>query len=159
MTLARLNAYQGKVAGAWLNAYPSKAMGLKMNDEQTRISIGLRLGVPICEPHKCKCGSMVGRDGRHGLACRMSVGRHPRHSMRGLASADIVKRGLASAGFPSTLEPVGLTREDGKRADGVTMTPWNRGLSLAWDATAVDALAPSNIARSATTPGHAAKSA
>ena len=98
---------------------------------------------------------MVRTDGHHGLACRMSVGRHPRHSMLN----DIIKRALASAGYPSTLEPVGLTRADGKRADGVTMTPWFRGASLAWDATAVDALAPSNMSRSASTPGHAAKAA
>ena len=47
---ARVLAYQGKIAGAWLNAYPSKAIGLKLTDEQIRISLGLRLGVPLCEP-------------------------------------------------------------------------------------------------------------
>jgi hypothetical protein len=154
-TKARLNAYQGKVAGAWLNAYPSRTMGLKLTDEQTRIALGLRLGANICEPHQCICGATVEKDGRHGLACKKSVGRHPRHSMLN----DLVKRALASAGLPSTLEPVGLTRSDGKRADGVTMIPWSRGACLAWDVTVVDALAPSNIARSASTPGHAAETA
>ena len=145
---ARVLAYQGKIAGAWLNAYPSKAIGLKLT-EQIRISLGLRLGVPLCEPHFCSCGSEVRADGRHGLSCKKSSGRFPRHSMIN----DIIKRALTSAGLPFQLEPVGLTRSDGKRADGVTLIPWFRGASLAWDATVVDALAPSNILRSSNHPG------
>jgi hypothetical protein len=154
-TTARLHAYQGKTAGAWLSAYPSKVMGLKLNDNQARIAIGHRLGADIEEAHDCICGARVEKNGHHGLACKKSTGRHPRHSMLN----DIVKRALASAGQPSCLEPVGLTRTGGKRADGVTMTPWFRGACLAWDATVVDALAPSNITRSSTTPGHAAEAA
>jgi hypothetical protein len=68
----------------------------------------------------------------------------------------IVSRALASAGLPSILEPVGLMRSDVKRADGCTLIAWRQGASLAWDATAVDALAPSNITRSAQSPGSAA---
>ena len=146
---ARVLAYQGKIAGAWLNAYLSKAIGLKLTDEQIRISLGLRLGVPLCEPHLCSCGSEVRADGRHGLSCKRSSGRFPRHSMIN----DTIKRALTSAGLPSQLESVGLTRSDGKRADGVTLVPWFRGASLPWDATVVDALAPSIILRSSNHPG------
>jgi hypothetical protein len=152
---ARIKAHQGKTAGAWLNAYPSRALGLKLTDDQARISLGLRLGGKTCEPHTCCCGSTVQKDGLHGLACKRSAGRHPRHSMLN----DIVKRALATAGLPSQLEPVGLTRSDGKRADGVTLIPWTRGDCLAWDVTAVDALAPSNVTRSASTPSSAATAA
>ena len=88
-------------------------------------------------------------DGHHGLSSKRSSGRFPRHSI----IDDIIKRALTSAGLPSQLEPVGLTRSDGKRADGVTLVPWFRGASLAWDATVVDALAPSNILRSSKHPG------
>ena len=102
---ARLLAYEGKIPGAWLNAYPSKMLGLKLTDDQTRISLGLRLGAKTCEAHICSCGNEVQEDGKHGLACKKSAGRHPRHSMIN----DIVKRALASAGLPSQLEPVGLT--------------------------------------------------
>ena len=66
---------------------------------------------------------------------------------------DIIKRALTSADLPSQLEPVGLTRSDEKRVDGVTPVPWFRGASLAWDATVVDALAPSNILRCSNHPG------
>ena len=43
------------------------------------------------------------------------------------------------------LESRGLCRTDGKRPDGVTMTPWEMGKQLVWDVTVVDALAPSRL--------------
>ena len=43
------------------------------------------------------------------------------------------------------LEPHGLYRTDGKRPNGVTMTPWEMGKQLVWDVTVVDALAPSRL--------------
>lgn len=46
--------------------------------------------------------------------------------------------------IPSKLEPP-LFREDGKRADGVTLVPWSNGKILVWDATIRDTLAPSYI--------------
>ena len=45
--------------------------------------------------------------------------------------------------MPSVLEPAGLSRTDGKRPDGVTAIPWQRGKPLVWDVTFVDSLAPS----------------
>ena len=45
---------------------------------------------------------MDGKD-LHGLSCRYSAGRHPRHS----AMNDVVKRALLKAGLPSVLEPPG----------------------------------------------------
>ena len=62
-----------------------------------------------------------------------------------LCTNDIVKRALAAADIPSTPEPVGLCRSDGKRADGVTMIPWKRDQSLARDVTCSDTFAPSYI--------------
>jgi hypothetical protein len=34
----------------------------------------------------------------------------------------------------STLEPNGLSRDDGKRPDGMTLVPWIKGQPLVWDA-------------------------
>lgn len=48
---------------------------------------------------------------------------------------DILKRTLASAQIPSRLEPVGLSYEDNKRPDGMTLIPWSNGRILSWDAT------------------------
>ena len=36
--------------------------------------------------------------------------------------------------LPSRLEPSGIYRSDGKRPDGITLVPWERGLLLVWDA-------------------------
>ena len=65
--------------------------------------------------------------GTHGLSCRSSEGRHPRHA----AVNDIIHRTLSSAGIPSRLEPPGLSRSDGKRPDGVTLAPWSSGRPFA----------------------------
>ena len=45
------NAHQGKFGSRWLNVVPCKNLGLKLDYQQLRISIGLRLGVNICVAH------------------------------------------------------------------------------------------------------------
>ena len=45
---------------------------------------------------------------------------------------------LGSLDLPSMLEPRGLFRTDGKRPDGVTMSPWEMGKQLVRDVTVVD---------------------
>jgi hypothetical protein len=44
---------------------------------------------------------------------------------------------LTSIHVNSTLEPNGLSRDDGKRPDGMTLVPWNKGQPLVWDVTVV----------------------
>ena len=58
----------------------------------------------------------------------------------------IVQRSLAAAQIPSTIEPNGLFRSDGKRPDDHTIAPWRMGRSLVWDATCPDTYAVSYIA-------------
>ena len=50
---------------------------------------------------------------------------------------------MKRADVPSTKEPAGLLRGDGKRPDGLTLMPWQSGRSLTWDVTVVDTLANS----------------
>ena len=137
----RLKSFEGKLQSAWLTALPSNSLGLKLSNIHLRISLALRLGVPICEPHVCRCGEHVDTFGGHGLSCRRSAGRLQRHSMIN----DVMKRALGSSDIPSVLEPPGLSTTDQKRPDGLTLVPWERGQSLIWDATIVDALAPSRL--------------
>ena len=59
----------------------------------------------------------------------LSAGCLPRHA----AINTIVKMSLARAQIPSTLEPSGPSRSDGKRPDGATITPWQAGRTLVWD--------------------------
>ena len=93
--------------------------------------------------------------GRHGLSCKLQVGRHPRHSQVN----DIVKRALSSAEFPSRLEPSGLSRKDGKRPDGLTLHPFKEGKSLVWDFTCCDTFASTHIKDTSKVPGSAAEKA
>ena len=63
------NAHEGKFGSQWLNVVPWRNLGLKPDDQQIRIAIGLRLGAKICVAHTCHYGERVERDGLHGLSC------------------------------------------------------------------------------------------
>ena len=152
---ARLKAATGNCSGAWLEATPIPSLGTRLNDEAVRIAVSLRLGVDVCVPHTCKCSATVMQDGLHGLDCQKSAGRHARHSELN----SIIHRSLASVGKPSILEPNGMTRQDGRRPDGLTLFPWSSGKPLVWDVTCVSTLARSHIQLSVQEPGAAAAQA
>jgi hypothetical protein len=57
----------------------------------------------------------------------------------------------------STLEPNGLSRDDGKRPDGMTLVPWIKGQPLVCDVTVVDTLADSYVLKSSEVSGFAAE--
>ena len=76
---------------------------------------------------------MVDARGTHGLSCRKSAGRVPRHQQLN----DLVYRALRRADIPTAKEPAGLVRTDGKRPDGLTLIPWREGRCLSWDVTIV----------------------
>ena len=126
-----------------------------MDNESIRVAVGLRLGVNLCQPHPCPCGTQVDARGTHGLACKQSAGRIARHHHIN----DLIWRGLSRAGVPSTKEPAGLSRTDGKRPDGITLIPWQAGRSLIWDVTVADSLATSHLPITSQQAGGAAESA
>ena len=147
---ARLLASSRAEAGAWLQALPAPNLGLQMDDETVRVAVGLRLGTPLCQPHECShCGSEVDPLGTHGLSCRWSEGRHPRHT----AVNEIIHRSLSAANIPSRLEPSGLYRTNGKRPDGCSILPWRCRKALVWDATCPDTYAPSHLSAAVRGPG------
>ena len=152
---ARLLAARCKESGVWLNAVPIPSLGTQLDPEVLRIAIALRIGAKVCEPHSCRYGQVMDYCGLHGLSCRYSAGRHPRHS----AMNDVVKRALQRAGLPAVLEPPGLDRGDGSRPDGITVFPFSRGRSLVWDCTCVDTFAESHLVSSAIEAGSAAAGA
>ena len=153
---ARLLAVSNSESGAWLNALPIAALGLRMDDDVIRIAVGLRLGLPLCRPHLCtNCGADVNELGTHGLSCCYSKGRHSRHA----ALNDVIKRSLESAKIPCHLEPTGLYRSDGKRPDGASVVPWKCGKILVWDATCPDTLAKSHTTIAAKRAGAVASDA
>lgn len=139
----------------WLSVLPSKNIGTLLDDNTFRISMALRLGAEMCHEYNCVCGVLVDNYGRHGLCCRKSYGKYLLH--RDLNN--IIHRTLQSANIPASLEPVGLFRDDGKRLDGMTLTPWSKGSCLVWDATCVDTLAASYINMTKVKAGRAAEQA
>ena len=48
---ARLLAAGRKESGAWLNAPPITALGLRMKNIVITTAVGPRLGLPLCLPH------------------------------------------------------------------------------------------------------------
>ena len=55
------NAHQGMFGPQRLNVVPCKNQGLKLDDQQLQISIGLRLGANICVAQTCHRKSRTGR--------------------------------------------------------------------------------------------------
>lgn len=120
---------------------PISACGLRLSNEAVRVSVGLRLGIDICQPHPCPCGEQVDGRGIHALSCKHSSGRFTRHH----AINDAISRALSKAHIPCIKEPSGLSRTDGKRPDGLTLIPWSQGKCLTWDVTIVNPLAASYV--------------
>ncbi|XP_045777024.1 uncharacterized protein LOC123875316 [Maniola jurtina] len=152
---ARLLAVSTRESSYWLQALPSKHIGTLLDHLTLTITVGLRLGARIQQPHLCHCGETVDVYGHHSLACAKSAGRFSRHaSLNG-----VIRRSLVTAKVPAVLEPNGLARSDGKRPDGMTLVPWKQGRSLVWDATCVDTLALSHIQVTSVAAGTAATKA
>jgi hypothetical protein len=97
------------------------------------------LGCNLCTPRICKCNAKVDEIGIHGLGCSKSSGRFSRHT----EINSIINRSLTSIHVNSTLDPNGLSRDDRKRPDGMTLVLWIKGQPLVWDVTIVDTLADS----------------
>ena len=113
--------------------------------------MGLRTGATISNIYICPCGTTVQPDGRHGLCCKKSSGKHIRHNEINA----IILRAFQNAETPATREPQGLCPNE-KRPDGVTLIPWNRGRCVAWDATCPDTFAISHLTTTSVSAGSAA---
>ena len=152
---ARLLAACSAHTAAWSQVVPVSSLGLHLDSETIRVAVCLRLGTPVSQPHRCRCGKEFDSLGHHGLSCQYSSGRLARHANLN----DVVKRALTAAGIPSWLEPVGLNRGDGRRPDGLTVFPFSGGRSLCWDATCVDTFGATILPECAGRVGAAAERA
>ena len=88
---ARLLAVSVPHSGDWLHTLPITSCGLRLDDESIRVAVGL--GVYLCEPHTCPCEASVDAAGTHGLSCKRSKGKMPRHQQIN----DLVWRALTRA--------------------------------------------------------------
>jgi hypothetical protein len=147
--LARFKALPCKESGPWLLAILSPNIGTLLDNTSFHVCIGLRLGCNLCTPHICKCNAKVDEIGIHGLSCSKSSDRFSRHT----EINSIINRSLTSIHVNSTLEPNGLSRDDGKHPDGMTLVPWIKGQPLVWDVTVVDTLADSYVLKTSEVSG------
>lgn len=139
---ARLLSITAESSSDWLHALPIPSLGLHLDPMSLKIACGLHLGSPLCNTHQCICGAMVDPLGRHGLSCKKQKGRYMCYE----EVNKLMKRGFDQAKIPSTLEPVGLSRDgDGKRPDGLTLPTWSAGKCLIWDFTCADPICDSYV--------------
>ena len=69
----------------------------------------------------------------------------------------LLNRGLDQAKYPSTLEPIGLSRKgDNRRPDVLTFPTWKNGKCLIWDFTCADTLCKSYVKKASKEVGSAA---
>jgi hypothetical protein len=117
--LARFKALQCRESRSWLHAIPSPNIGTLLDNTFFQVCIGLKLGCNLCTPHICKCNAKVDEVGIHDLSCSKSSGKFSRHT----EIHSIINRSLTFSHVNSTLEPNGLSRDDGKCPDGMTLVP------------------------------------
>jgi hypothetical protein len=135
--LVRLMGTKNLEGGQFLNAIPSRNLGLFLEDQELMIAVAIRTGCSLTAKHKClNCPDFIEEDGLHGLCCQKGVvGRAARHKGLNLWLANTLK----SIDVGSRLEPEDLWR--GKRPDGVSVLPWANGLRVVWDFTIIDSFA------------------
>jgi hypothetical protein len=129
--LGRFKAWQCR--GSWLYAIPFPNIGTHLNKTSFQVCIGLRLVCDLCTPHICKFNAKFDEIGIHSLSCSKISGTFSRHT----EINSIINRSLTSIYVNVTLEPNGLSPDDGKRPDGMALVPWIKGQPLVWDVTVV----------------------
>ena len=68
---ARLKSLRLPKSGAWLNAFPSKNLGLHLKSREFRVALQYRLGIPVFQKDGIcpACGAASDREGDHAIAC------------------------------------------------------------------------------------------
>ncbi|ESN95404.1 hypothetical protein HELRODRAFT_179478 [Helobdella robusta] len=128
---ARIMAVKSELESSWLKAVLNSANGTRLDDSCVRVSLGLRLSLPILTEYVCLCGANVKPLGYHGLSCRLGPGRQARHS----AMNNFLVRCFQRANILTIKKPTSFMEKGSLRSDGYTIFPWAQGRSLAWDVT------------------------
>ena len=92
---ARPFAVSARRSSDWLHAMPISSCGLRLENEDTCVVIGFRLGTALCKPHHCSCGTLVDVTGLHSLSYKHSVSKHARHNVIN----DLIARAVTLAAF------------------------------------------------------------
>ncbi|ESN90775.1 hypothetical protein HELRODRAFT_182603 [Helobdella robusta] len=124
----------------------------RLDNSSIRVSLCLRLGLPVVSSYRCLCGADVSQLSHHGLSYRLGLGRQTRHS----AINDYICRLFKKAYISAIKEPAGLLSESNERPDGYTRVPWSQGCCFVWDKTFCHTLHEKCINYMAMEPGSAA---
>ena len=105
---ARILANVSEYSGSLLNVLLCSSLETLLDYQSFRVSIALRLSLPICHPHSCVCGKFLDKFERHGLDGKFSFGRKCRQE----TINDLIKRSLSTCGFLAIREPTGFSRSE-----------------------------------------------
>ena len=139
--LTRILATNSQESGQWLRAISVPSLDTKLDVEQLRIGIALRIGARICQTHRCRCGRFIEPSGLNESSCTNNKGKYEGHAWIN----DLIQYSLRRAGISSTLRPIGLCRDDQMRLDRLTRPPFKDVKSLCWDSTYVDTFNQINL--------------
>jgi len=78
---ARFLAATAPHSGDWLLSLPIASCGQQLDDDKVRVAVGMRLGLSLCVPHKCPCGSNVDAQSLHTMVCKKAPGRMAIHQV------------------------------------------------------------------------------
>jgi len=80
-------------------ALPIVNCGLRLNDEAVRVAVGMRLGLSLCVPHNCHCGTLVDAQCLQAMVCKKARGKIARHHVL----HDIIWPAFGAAGDSRTV--------------------------------------------------------
>ena len=52
---------------------------MRLDDEVVCVAVSMRLGLSLCIPHECRCGTLVDAHSLHGMVYKKAPGKHTRH--------------------------------------------------------------------------------
>lgn len=154
---ARFHSTSSKYSGSWLQCLPSANLGLCLGNDSFRLAVGLRLGAKLCEEHTCDfCGVQIDTKAHHILHCKRSqAGVINRHNQLNKLLYNTCQKSQLGA----ILEPRHISSSTNKHPDGVTVQPWSKGKTLAWDVTVISPTAASYVSSSSNAQGFSATAA
>jgi hypothetical protein len=152
--IVRLHSVCLHHAGDWLNAVPSRALGLSLHPHEFIMSACYRLGVLVYDQDgTCpECNLHSDSLGDHSISCGADGNRKERHDrLRDAVFSTAKAASLAPKKEAPSLIPGRLARP------GDIYLPLWRGFKTAFDITVINPLQKALIHRGATSPGHALK--
>ena len=141
-------------AGDWLNAIPSRALGLHIPNRDFILCLCYWLGLPISSSARScpACGEVAAdSSGDHQVGCGANGDRISRHN--GLR--DALFSAAQSAALAPRLEAPFLVPSSSSRPADVFLPNWQAGRPAALDVTVISTMQPLTISGASLSKGHA----